>query len=181
MAGIQVPLRTRSEGIYCPVSKLQFAPPPAFCMISLGSIVQRNLEMLSMLEPAAPSEGHAGRRRRRADFVGLAPRQRAFARPESELAAALRDIDIAYAADHGIRIDGNFRIWGKAESSVAAEKSRDDSLVEGAHRRRMLRDHRRQCQRGRPRCGAWRSGRGAVNDGESHCRNHQLFHLCGLI
>src|SRR5262249_45586676 len=26
-------------------------------MISLGSIVQRNLEMLSMLEPAAPSEG----------------------------------------------------------------------------------------------------------------------------
>src|SRR6478672_3925800 len=26
-------------------------------MISLGSIVQRSLEMLSMLEPAAPSEG----------------------------------------------------------------------------------------------------------------------------
>src|SRR5919204_53165 len=57
MAGIQVSLRTRSQGIYCPVSKLQFAPPPTFCMISLGSIVQRNLEMLSMLEPAAPSEG----------------------------------------------------------------------------------------------------------------------------
>src|SRR5262245_9009996 len=42
---------------YCPVSKLHCAPPPACCMISLGSIVQRNLEMLSMLEPAAPSEG----------------------------------------------------------------------------------------------------------------------------
>ena len=49
--------KTQHEGIYCPVSKLQFAPPPAFCMISLGSIVQRNLEILSMLEPAAPSEG----------------------------------------------------------------------------------------------------------------------------
>src|SRR5256885_2801918 len=45
--------------------------------------------------------GNAGSRRRCADFVGLAPGQRAFARPESELAAALRDIDIAYAADHG--------------------------------------------------------------------------------
>src|SRR5262245_64543258 len=42
---------------YCPVSKLHCAPPPAFCMISFGSIVQRNLETLSMLEPAAPSEG----------------------------------------------------------------------------------------------------------------------------
>src|SRR5215470_11129656 len=41
---------------YCPVSKLHCAPPPAFCMISFGSIVQRSLEMLSMLEPAAPSE-----------------------------------------------------------------------------------------------------------------------------
>src|SRR5262245_6013197 len=45
------------EDIYCPVSKLQSAPPPAFCMISFGSIVHRNFEMLSMLEPAAPSEG----------------------------------------------------------------------------------------------------------------------------
>ena len=44
------------EGSYCPVSKLHCAPPPAFCMISFGSIVHRNLEMLSMLEPAAPSE-----------------------------------------------------------------------------------------------------------------------------
>src|SRR6516164_11799201 len=42
---------------YCPVSKLHCAPPPAFCMISFGSIVQRSLETLSMLEPAAPSEG----------------------------------------------------------------------------------------------------------------------------
>ena len=42
------------EDLYCPVSKVQFAPPPAFCMISFGSIVQRNFEMLSMLEPAAP-------------------------------------------------------------------------------------------------------------------------------
>src|SRR5262249_58200030 len=42
---------------YCPVSKLHCAPPPAFCMISFGSIVHRSLETLSMLEPAAPSEG----------------------------------------------------------------------------------------------------------------------------
>ena len=32
-----------------------------------------------------------------------------------------------------IRIDGNFRIWGKAESSVAAKLARDDWLVESAH------------------------------------------------
>src|SRR5262252_9205368 len=42
---------------HCPVSKLHCAPPPAFCMISFGSIVHRSLETLSMLEPAAPSEG----------------------------------------------------------------------------------------------------------------------------
>src|SRR5262245_24453643 len=48
--------RPRAPRGYCPVSKLHCAPPPAFCMISFGSIVQRSLEMLSMLEPAAPSE-----------------------------------------------------------------------------------------------------------------------------
>src|SRR5262245_40332411 len=58
---------------------------------------------------------------RRADFVGFAPGQRAFARSEVELAAARSDIDIADAADHGIRIDGDFRVGGEAESSVAAE------------------------------------------------------------
>jgi hypothetical protein len=42
---------------YCPVSNLHCAPPPAFCMISLGPIVQCKLETLSMLEPAAPCEG----------------------------------------------------------------------------------------------------------------------------
>src|SRR5215471_12682868 len=42
---------------HCPVSKLHCAPPPAFCMISFGSSVQRSLETLSMLEPAAPSAG----------------------------------------------------------------------------------------------------------------------------
>src|SRR5262245_3101160 len=45
------------NSIYCPASKVQVAPPPAFCMISFGSIVHRNLEMASMLEPAAPSAG----------------------------------------------------------------------------------------------------------------------------
>src|SRR5262249_22355302 len=45
------------EDIYCPASKVQSAPPPAFCMISFGLIVQRNLVMVSMLEPAAPWEG----------------------------------------------------------------------------------------------------------------------------
>jgi hypothetical protein len=49
-------LAMRDES-YCPVSKLHSAPPPAFCMISFGSSVQRSLETLSMLEPAAPSEG----------------------------------------------------------------------------------------------------------------------------
>src|SRR5262245_4400076 len=40
-----------------------------------------------------------------ADLVGFAPGQRAFPRPEFELAAARRDVDIADAADHGIRVD----------------------------------------------------------------------------
>ena len=52
-----MPPGSACEGSYCPVSKLHCAPPPAFCMISFGSIVHRNLETLSMLEPAAPSEG----------------------------------------------------------------------------------------------------------------------------
>src|SRR5262245_45603141 len=45
------------NSIYCPASKVQVAPPPAFCMISFGSSVHRNLEMASMLEPADPSAG----------------------------------------------------------------------------------------------------------------------------
>src|SRR5262249_30648400 len=48
---------TEKPRSYCPVSKLHCAPPPAFCMTSFGSIVHRSLETLSMLEPAAPSEG----------------------------------------------------------------------------------------------------------------------------
>src|SRR5215831_7231951 len=47
----------RNANSYCPVSKLHCTPPPAFCMISFGSIVHRSLVTLSMLEPAAPSEG----------------------------------------------------------------------------------------------------------------------------
>ena len=41
---------------HCPVSKVHCAPPPAFCLISLGSIVHFSLEKLSIEEPAAPSE-----------------------------------------------------------------------------------------------------------------------------
>jgi hypothetical protein len=41
------------EHTYCAISKVQSAPPPAFRMISFGSIVHRNLVTLSMLEPAA--------------------------------------------------------------------------------------------------------------------------------
>src|SRR5262245_14566719 len=51
-----LPLQIGEDG-YCPVSKVQSAPPPAFCIISFGSIVHRNLVTLSMLEPAAPSAG----------------------------------------------------------------------------------------------------------------------------
>src|SRR6516164_1260989 len=47
--------------------------------------------------------GNAGGCHRCADFVGFAPGQRAFARAEVELAAARRDIDVAHAADDGLR------------------------------------------------------------------------------
>src|SRR5262245_4711126 len=47
-------LATRAD-TYCTVSKPHSAPSPAFCMIAFGSIVHCNLEMLRMLEPAAPS------------------------------------------------------------------------------------------------------------------------------
>src|SRR5262249_29441157 len=69
-----------------------------------------------------------------ADFVGFAPVQRAFARAEVELAAARGDIDVAHAAGHGLRVDGNFLVGGEAEIGVAAEEARDDPLVECAHR-----------------------------------------------
>jgi hypothetical protein len=48
------PSVTARKDVYCPVSKLHSAPPPVFCMISFGSIVHRKLEMLAILEPAAP-------------------------------------------------------------------------------------------------------------------------------
>src|SRR5215510_10427589 len=67
--------------------------------------------------------GNAGGCHRRADFVGFAPGQRAFARAEVELAAARRDVDIANAADDGLRIDGNLRVGGEAEVGVAAEQA----------------------------------------------------------
>src|SRR5215470_16161025 len=56
--------------------------------------------------------GDAGSRGRREDFVGFAPGERAFALTEGQLAAALRDVDIAHAAGHGIRIDRDFRVGG---------------------------------------------------------------------
>src|SRR6266478_2643466 len=54
--------------------------------------------------------GNAGGCHRCADFVGVAPGERALARSEVELAAARGDIDVADAADHGLRVDGNFRV-----------------------------------------------------------------------
>src|SRR5262249_27917995 len=120
---------TEKPRSYCPISKLHCAPPPAFCMISLGSIVQRKLGDAFDARACGSLGGNAGGCHRRADFVGFAPGQRAFARSEVELAAARSDIDIADAADHGLRIDGNFRVGGEAESSVAAKQARDDPLV----------------------------------------------------
>jgi hydrogenase/urease accessory protein HupE len=114
--------------------------------------------------------GNAGSRRRRAEFVGLAPGQLAFPRPEAEIAAARCDIDIADAANHGIRIDGNFRIRSKAESSIAAKQTRNDSLVESAHSGRMLRHHRGQRQGGRPGGGSRRGERSVLHHRESQCR-----------
>src|SRR5262249_6710467 len=52
--------------------------------------------------------GNAGGCHGCADFVGFAPGQRAFARAEVELAAARGDVDVADAADDGVRVDGNF-------------------------------------------------------------------------
>src|SRR3984893_18477359 len=41
---------------YWPLSNVHSAPPPDFFMISFGSIVHSNFEMLSTIEPAAPSD-----------------------------------------------------------------------------------------------------------------------------
>src|SRR3984893_10599910 len=41
---------------YWPVSNVHSAPSPAFFMISFGSIEHSNFEMLSTIEPAAPSD-----------------------------------------------------------------------------------------------------------------------------
>jgi hypothetical protein len=81
-------------------------------MISFGSIVHRNSETLSVLEPAAPWEGAPG--------SSLASRSGSVRFRDPKLRSR-RDIDIGYAENHGIRIDGDFRIRGKAESSVAAK------------------------------------------------------------
>src|SRR5262245_60622021 len=75
-----------------------------------------------------PLGGNACGRRGCADFVGFAPGQRSFASAEAELAAARSDVDIADAADHGIRIDGNFCVGGEAESGVARQRPRDYPL-----------------------------------------------------
>src|SRR6516162_2410866 len=49
------------------------------------------------------------------------PGQRAFARAEVELAAARRDIDIAHAADHGLRINCRRRIVPFSQHSLAID------------------------------------------------------------
>ena len=103
MNAILAALRMR-EDIYGPTSKVQVAPPPVFRMISFGSIVHLNLETLSVLEPAAPWEGAPG------SSLASRPVSVRFQRREAEIAAARRDIDIGYAANRGIRIDGDFRI-----------------------------------------------------------------------
>jgi len=59
--------------------------------------------------------------------------QRTFPRTETEIAIARRDVDIAYAVDHGMRIAGR-----KAERGAAAEQTHNGSLLESAHCRRML-------------------------------------------
>jgi hypothetical protein len=73
-------------------------------MISFGSIVHRNFGTLSVLELAAPWEGTP------ASSLASRPVSVRFPRPEAEIAAARRDIDIGYAANRGIRIDADFRI-----------------------------------------------------------------------
>ena len=90
-------------------------------MISFGSIVQRNLETLSMLEPAAPSAGMPAAAMVAPTSLASRPGQRAFARAEVELAAARRDIDIAHAADHGLRINCRRRIVPFSQHSLAID------------------------------------------------------------
>lgn len=42
--------------VYCPVSNVQSAPPPAFWVMTIGSIVHSSFMMLAVIVPAAPSE-----------------------------------------------------------------------------------------------------------------------------
>ena len=152
------PPSPRARRGYCPVSKLHCRASARF----LHDLVRvyRAPQVGNAFDARAGGSlgGNPCGRRRCANLVGFAPGQRAFPRPELEIAAARRDIDIARAADHGISIDGNFLIRGKPESGVAAKQARDDSLVESAHCGRMLRYHRGQRQgvRSRLRCPAQR-------------------------
>src|SRR5215471_21823172 len=68
-----------------------------------GSIVPQ-LEMLSVLEPAASWEGTPGTVVVPPSSLASRPGQRTFPRTETEIAIARRDVDIAYAVDHGMRI-----------------------------------------------------------------------------
>src|SRR5262249_14148855 len=123
--------------------------------------------------------GNAGNRRRCAEFVGFAPGQRTFPRTETEIAAARRDVDIAYAADHGIRIDGNFRVGSKAERGAAAEQARNDRLSKARTAGECWAIPAAKAK-ARPRLGDWKSERSVLHNYQSQCRNSQLFHLCSL-
>jgi hypothetical protein len=48
--------RQRCPSPHCPVSNVQSAPPPAFCLMTIGSIVHSSFVTLSIIEPAAPSD-----------------------------------------------------------------------------------------------------------------------------
>src|SRR6516165_5088369 len=102
-------------------------------MISFGSIVHTNFEMLSTVEPAAPSDEAPAVSPVGADFVGLTPARCALANPKGQVASARSDINIARPAKDGICRDGNIRVGRKAEIGSAAEKSSDYSLVISTH------------------------------------------------
>ena len=117
---------------YWPTSNLHSAPPPAFFMISFGSIVHSTLEMLSTIDPAAPSgEAPAVRAVALTSFASRPVKARLRSRKvRSQVPCG--NINIASSANNGICRDRNRLVGRKAEIGPTAEQSSDYSLIKSS-------------------------------------------------
>src|SRR6202030_1772194 len=87
---------------------------------------------------------------RREHFVGRPPGEVALVCAEDELAAARRDVDIAFAAENRIRLDGDLPVGGKGNAAVPVEQPPYGVPIEKAEHRRMRGDDARERERRGP-------------------------------